>query len=281
MAHVITHREFKLLLGAESFPSKRSVIGFNDEIAQITAKLGVHYEPFEALDCGIRQVRFFDTADQLFRRNNIILRIRRDQSGGWPDETWEVTFKRRSPDYAKAADFEIGSSLGLRERRKFKEEILRGDALESIRRIYSNNNVLDSPLAKFEAPMSRIAEIFPACPMSIRSKCGRRPRQPGSGLRDPSQAGIAQFRQRRDGAHGPGGVDAPGRRCVPRVDRRTRVCIQDSRLDRQASRGARGRRRILQGIAESAQRPARRRVDQDGLDLRHRRAMTRRPRQRP
>jgi hypothetical protein len=48
----------------------------------------------------------------------------------------------------------------LRERRKFKEEILRGDGIGTIRRIYSNNNVLDSPLAKFEAPMSRIAEIF-------------------------------------------------------------------------------------------------------------------------
>jgi hypothetical protein len=30
MAHVITHREFKLLLKAENFPTKRSVIAFND-----------------------------------------------------------------------------------------------------------------------------------------------------------------------------------------------------------------------------------------------------------
>ena len=160
MAHVITHREFKLLLQADGFPTKRSVIAFNDELAKIATKLGVHYEAFDALDCGIRQVRFFDTRDQLFRKNNVILRIRRDQSGGWPDETWEVTFKRRSPDYQKAADFDVGCSLGLRERRKFKEEILRGEAVGSIRRIYSNNNVLDSPLEKFEAPMSRIAGIF-------------------------------------------------------------------------------------------------------------------------
>ncbi len=160
MAHVITHREFKLLLKAENFRTKRSVIAFNDEFSKIAAKLGVRYEEFEALDSGIRQVRFFDTAGHLFRKNNIILRIRRDQSTGWPDETWEVTFKRRSPDYQKAADFDVRSSLGLRERLKFKEEILRDEALGSIRRIYSNNNVLDSPLAKFEAPMSRIAEIF-------------------------------------------------------------------------------------------------------------------------
>jgi hypothetical protein len=160
VAHVITHREFKLLLRAENFPTKRSVIAFNDELATIATRLHVDYEEFDSLDCGVRQVRFFDTKDQHFRKNNVILRIRRDQSSGWPDETWEVTFKRRSADYQKAADFDIGSSLGIRERRKFKEEILRGDELGSVRRIFSNNNVFESPLQNYTAPMSRIAEIF-------------------------------------------------------------------------------------------------------------------------
>lgn len=160
MAHVVTHREFKLLLRAETFPTKRSVIAFNDELAAIAATLHVDYEEFDALESGLRQVRFFDTPDQLFRKNSIILRIRRDQSAGWPDETWEVTFKRRSSDYQKAADFDVTCSLGIKERRKFKEEILRGDEIGSVRRIFSNNNVLESPLQNFSAPMSRISGIF-------------------------------------------------------------------------------------------------------------------------
>lgn len=160
MANVITHREFKLLLKAEYFPTRRSVVAFNDLLSQIANDLHVRYDEFDSIDSQIRQVRFFDTADEAFRRNNVILRIRRDQSGGWPDETWEVTFKRRSPDYQKAADFDVSHTLGLRERRKFKEEIVRGDEPGSMRRIFSNNNVLDSPLQNFSAPMSRIAEIF-------------------------------------------------------------------------------------------------------------------------
>jgi hypothetical protein len=160
VAHVVTHREFKLLLGAENFSTRRSVIAFNDELAAIAASSHVDYEQFDALESGLRQVRFFDTPDQLFRKNSIILRIRRDQSAGWPDETWEVTFKRRSPDYQKAADFEVACSLGIKERRKFKEEILRGDEIGSVRRIFSNNNVLDWPLQNFSAPLSRIADIF-------------------------------------------------------------------------------------------------------------------------
>jgi hypothetical protein len=160
MAHVITHREFKLLLKAENFPTKRSVVTFNDLMAKIAADLGVTYEEFESVDSQIRQVRFFDTADEAFRKNNIILRIRRDQSGGWPDETWEVTFKRRSSDYQKAADFDVSSTLAVKERQKFKEEILRGDQIGTARRIFSNNNVFEVPLDNFTAPMSRISDVF-------------------------------------------------------------------------------------------------------------------------
>jgi len=160
VAHVVTHREFKLLLRAENFPTKRSVIAFNDELARIASGLHVDYEEFDSLDSQLRQVRFFDTADELFRKNSIILRIRRDQSSGWPDETWEVTFKRRSPDYQKAADFDVASSAGVKERRKFKEEILRGDGVGTARRIFSNNNVLEWPLRTFSAPISQVVNIF-------------------------------------------------------------------------------------------------------------------------
>lgn len=160
MAHVITHREYKLLLKPEYFATKHAVLEFNDLLSKIAHDAKIRYEEFESIDSQIRQVRFFDTPDEVFRRNKVILRIRRDQSGGWPDETWEVTFKRRSADYQTAADFEVGCSLGLRERRKFKEEILRGEQPGTIKRIFSNTNVFDSPLKDFTAPMSRIADIF-------------------------------------------------------------------------------------------------------------------------
>jgi hypothetical protein len=161
MARVITHREFKLLLGAGNFPTKHSVIEFNDGLTEIAASLGVRYDEFDSIDSQIRQVRFFDTSDEALRQNNVILRIRQDQSTGWPDESWEVTLKRRSHDYQSAADFNVGHSLGLRGRFKFKEEIVRDDAIGTSRRIFSNNNVFESPLHSFSAPVSRIVEIFP------------------------------------------------------------------------------------------------------------------------
>jgi hypothetical protein len=161
MAHVITHREFKLLLDAATFPTKHSVVDFNDGLAEIASSLGARYDQFESIDSQIRQVRFFDTADESLRKNNVILRIRQDQSTGWPDETWEVTLKRRSHDYQVASDFDVAQSRGFRERRKFKEEIVRDDGIGTSRRIFSNNNVFESPLHTFSAPVSRIVEIFP------------------------------------------------------------------------------------------------------------------------
>jgi hypothetical protein len=161
MAHVITHREFKLLLDAANFPTKHSVIGFNDTVADIASSLRVRFDQFDSVDSQIRQVRFFDTADEALRKNNVILRIRQDQSTGWPDETWEVTLKRRSHDYQVASDFDVGHSLQPRGRFKFKEEIVRDEGLGTSRRIFSNNNVFASPLHTFSAPVSRIVEIFP------------------------------------------------------------------------------------------------------------------------
>jgi hypothetical protein len=160
MANVITHREFKHLFKSELFPTKHSVIEFNDRLSKVAQNLKVRYEPFDSLESQIRQVRFFDTADSDFRKNSVILRLRRDQSGGWPDESWELTFKRRSPDYQKAADFDVSSTIGLHEKHKFKEEILRGDAIGTSRRIFSNNNVMYTPVAEFEMPMEKITNVF-------------------------------------------------------------------------------------------------------------------------
>ena len=162
MASAITAREFKLLLKADLFPTKRSVLEFNNRVAKIAEELGVDYEQFDRIDSEVRQVRFFDTTDCVFRKNHIILRLRRDQSSGWPDETWEVTFKRRSPDFRESADFDVNSPMeGITKKFKFKEEIIRGDTAGSIKSIFSNNLIAYYPVVNFEHPMSRIIEVFP------------------------------------------------------------------------------------------------------------------------
>ncbi len=162
MASTITAREFKLLLKPDQFQTKRSVLEFNNQLAKIADGLGAEYEGFDRVDSELREVRFFDTPDAVFRKNHIILRLRRDRSSGWPDETWEVTFKRRSPDFRESADFDVTSSMqDLTVKMKFKEEIIRGDAPKTIKSIFSNNYIAYYPVVNFELPMSRIIELFP------------------------------------------------------------------------------------------------------------------------
>lgn len=162
MSTAITAREFKLLLKPEVFLTKQSVIEFNEKLAKISADAGVRYEAFDRVDSEMRQVQFFDTTDCDFRTNRVILRLRRDTSSGWPDETYEVTFKLRSPDFQEAAVFNTDSTMThIMIRKKFKEEILRGDTPESIKSIYSNNLIGYYPVAKFEHPLSEIVGIFP------------------------------------------------------------------------------------------------------------------------
>jgi hypothetical protein len=162
MASAITAREFKLLLKAELFPTKKSVLEFNNKLVKISREAGIDYEPFDRIDSEMREVQFFDTEDAVFRRNHIILRLRRDRSSGWPDETWEVTFKRRSSDFRESGDFNISTTMQeIAVKTKFKEEIIRGDTPHSSKSIFSNNLIGYYPVVKFEQPMSRIIEIFP------------------------------------------------------------------------------------------------------------------------
>jgi hypothetical protein len=158
----ITAREFKLLLKPELFLTKQAVIEFNERLAKLSADAGVRYEAFDRVDSEMRSVQFFDTTDCDFRNNRVILRLRRDASSGWPDETYEVTFKRRTPDLQEASDFNTDSTMKqIMIRKKFKEEIIRGDTPESIKSIYSNNLIGYYPVVKFEHPLSEIVEIFP------------------------------------------------------------------------------------------------------------------------
>jgi hypothetical protein len=73
-----------------------------------------------------------------------------------------VTFKRRSSDFRESADFNVDTTMkDLTVKRKFKEEILRGDTPGTVRSIFSNNLIAYYPVVNFELPMSRIIEVFP------------------------------------------------------------------------------------------------------------------------
>ncbi len=162
MASAITAREFKLLLKPDLFPTKRAVLDFNHRLSQIAKDHDVEFEGFDRIDSELREVQFFDTPDAVFRKNHVILRLRRDRSSGWPDEQWEVTFKRRSSDFRETADFDVNSSMkDIPVSLKFKEELIRGNEPKTIKSIFSNNYIGYYPVARFQQPMSRIIELFP------------------------------------------------------------------------------------------------------------------------
>jgi hypothetical protein len=161
MPGTITHREFKLLLKAEKFPVRRALHELNDVIAKSAAAAGVKYVEFESLDSQMRLVQFYDTQDQTLRKNQLIFRIRQVREGGWPDESWEVTFKCRAGEFEAAAGFDSRSTFP-QQKLKFKEEILRGDELGTIKLIYSNNCVLESgEKLDVTVPFSRLSDSFP------------------------------------------------------------------------------------------------------------------------
>jgi hypothetical protein len=158
---LVTHREFKLLLKPEKFPNRRALLEFNELLESSAKKLGVHYEPVESIDSQLRIVQFYDTKNQDLRRNKLIFRIRQIRQGGWPDESWELTFKCRAPEYAKAAGFNTDTTLTKLQKKKFKEELLRGERPGTIRTIYSNNVIVEYPEIELEFPISRLANALP------------------------------------------------------------------------------------------------------------------------
>ena len=159
---LVTHREFKLLLKAEKFPNRRAVLEFNDLLERIAARLGVHYEPVESLDSQLRIVQFYDTKAEDLRKNKLIFRIRQIRQGGWPDESWELTFKCRAQRYEKAAEFDTNTTLpSKQQRKKFKEELIRGDGPATMTQIYSNNVIVEYPEIAPEVPVGQLANALP------------------------------------------------------------------------------------------------------------------------
>ena len=158
---LVTHREFKLLLKPEKFPTRRAVLEFNELLTNISAKLGVHYEPVEALDSQLRIVQFYDTKNEDLRKNKLIFRTRQIRQGGWPDDSWELTFKCRAPDYEKAASFDTDTTMTKLQKKKFKEELIRGEVPGTMVSIFSNNVIVEYPAVQPDVPLARLANALP------------------------------------------------------------------------------------------------------------------------
>jgi hypothetical protein len=158
---LVTHREFKLLLKPSKFPNRRALLAFNELLESSAKKLGVHYEPVESIDSQLRIVQFYDTKGQDLRRNKLIFRVRQIRQGGWPDESWELTFKCRAPEYGKAAGFDTDTTFTTLQKKKFKEELIRGETPGTMRSIYSNNVIVEFPEIEIEVPLSRLANALP------------------------------------------------------------------------------------------------------------------------
>jgi hypothetical protein len=160
-ASLVTHREFKLLLKPEKFPTRRALVEFNELLATYAAKLGVHYEPVESIDSQLRVVQFYDTKNQDLRKNKLIFRIRQIRDGVWPGESWELTFKCRAPEYDRAAGFDTDTTFAKLQKKKFKEELIRGETPGTMESIYSNNVIVEYPDIQLEFPLSRLANALP------------------------------------------------------------------------------------------------------------------------
>jgi hypothetical protein len=160
-AALVTHREFKLLLKPEKFPNRRALLDFNEFLTRCAKDMSVHYEPVESIDSQLRIVQFYDTKNEDLRKNKLIFRIRQSRDGGWPDESWELTFKCRATDYDEAAAFNTDTTLTKLQRKKFKEELIRGPSPGSMRRMFSNNVIVGYPEIRMAFPLSRLAEALP------------------------------------------------------------------------------------------------------------------------
>ena len=159
----ITNREFKLLIKPKGLDRHGRILLLSEQIVKFCKKSKVDFFHLDNANTGLRNIYFYDTPGEDFRLNNIILRVRESRQNVWVDDYAEVTLKCRTHDIEHASKFNPTPQKKIKSRARFKEEILRGDALGSKRQIYSNNAILDAvPIdSLFDRSISAICEYFP------------------------------------------------------------------------------------------------------------------------
>jgi hypothetical protein len=159
----ITNREFKLLIKPQGLDRRSRITTLSDQILQFCKKSKVEFFHLDNATTGLRNVYFYDTPGEDFRRNNIILRVRESRQNIWVDDWCEVTLKCRTGDLQKSHEFDPSPKKTIKSRLRLKEEILRGDTIGTSRAIYSNNAILDAvPIdSLFEKSLASLAKYFP------------------------------------------------------------------------------------------------------------------------
>ena len=271
---LVTHREFKLLLKPEKFPNRRALLEFAELLRHTAERLGVRYEPIESVDSQLRIVQFYDTKGQDLRKNKLIFRMRQIRQGGWPDESWELTFKCRAPDYETAANFDTNTTMSQLQKKKFKEELVRGEHPGTMTSIFSNNVIVEYPEVQMEFPLSRLAAALPHLatlgldmdePLSIVA---------GAKVFEiQSQSGDAFVRARGHRHRIVGALGAARPRSLRAARRRVRLLDAHPRQRKRRDRAESGRR-LLQGSSSPTARLFERWNDEDGADLRRRGLLT-------
>ncbi len=159
----ITNREFKLLLNPEGLDRRIKIAQLQSLIVSFCQKSKVNFFHLDNANTGLRNVYFFDTPGEHFRRNNLILRVRESRQNVWVDDWCEVTLKCRTPKLKSSLKFDPKPNSAHKHRLRLKEEILRADQVGSSRKIYSNNSIMDAvPIDKvFEKTIGGITTYFP------------------------------------------------------------------------------------------------------------------------
>jgi hypothetical protein len=159
----ITNREFKLLIKPQGLDRRSRITTLSDQILQFCKKSKVEFFHLDNATTGLRNIYFYDTPGEDFRRNNIILRVRESRQNIWVDDWCEVTLKCRTGDLQKSHEFDPSPKKTIKSRLRLKEEILRGDTIGTSRAIYSNNAILDAvPIdSLFEKSLASLAKYFP------------------------------------------------------------------------------------------------------------------------
>lgn len=159
----ITNREFKLLIKPEGLDRRSRIEQLSALLIAFCKKSEVEFFHLDNANTGLRNVYFYDTPGEHFRRSNLILRVRESRQNVWVDDWCEVTMKCRADSMKESLLYNPKPDLAHKSRLRLKEEILRGDGVGTSRLIYSNNAILDTvPIDQiFDRKMSSIVKFFP------------------------------------------------------------------------------------------------------------------------
>lgn len=159
----VTNREFKLLLKPEGLDRRSRITQLSSLLVAFCQKVNVEFFHLDNANTGLRNVFFYDTPGEHFRRNNLILRVRESRQNVWVDDWCEVTLKCRAHTLTDSLAYSPKPDVPHKVRLRLKEEILRGDGLGTARTIYSNNAILDTvPVdAVFDRTVKSVMGFFP------------------------------------------------------------------------------------------------------------------------